>query len=64
MIPDLTEKGRIVIIDKDNIRHQIIVPAGMMSDIVKPLWEERVVVTGLKRGKQVFLEDIQREGEE
>ncbi len=35
-----------------------------MSDIVKPLWEERVVVTGLKRGKQVFLEDIQREGEE
>jgi hypothetical protein len=39
---------------------RIIVPAGMMSDIVKPMWEEAVVVTAATSKKGIFLKSIRR----
>jgi len=38
--------------------HSVRVPEGMMSDIVKPLWDCHVVVTGTKVGKLITLQDI------
>jgi len=38
--------------------HTIIVPEGMMDDIVKPLWDEVVVVTGYKKNKKIHLREI------
>lgn len=36
----------------------LIVPEGMMSDIVKPLWESRVNVIGIKKGQSYYLDSI------
>jgi hypothetical protein len=30
----------------------------MMSDIVRPLWEMEVLVTGVRKGKKISLQDI------
>jgi len=49
---------QIRVVDDRNKTHTILVPEGLMDDIVKPLWGERVVVMGRKRGKMVVLEDI------
>lgn len=40
------DEQAIKLIDDDNKQHVIVVPGGMMSDIVKPLWDERVQITG------------------
>jgi hypothetical protein len=42
------------------VKHRIIVPEGMLSDIVRPLWEEKVSVTGIQTGTNIHLLDIQR----
>jgi hypothetical protein len=59
-LADSRTKGRdeIEIVDAGNVRHRIIVPLGMMSDIVKPLWDTPVVVTGIQKGKKILLEEI------
>jgi hypothetical protein len=48
----------IVLEDDTGQEFRIAVPPGMMSDIVKPLWEERVSVSGLKRQGVIYLEFI------
>ena len=53
-------KRAIKIIDEKGKSHNIIVEEGMMSDIVKPLWEETVRVTGFRRRRDVVLEDIRK----
>jgi hypothetical protein len=53
-------QGKIRIIDRKGAAHVVAVPEGMMADIVKPLWEDEVVVTGTKVGKRILLEDIRR----
>lgn len=53
-------KQSIRLIDDEGKSHNVIVPEGMMSDIVKPLWEERVQVSGFYRGRSIRLEDISR----
>jgi len=51
-------KESIQLVDDNGKSHNIIVPEGMMSDIVKPLWEERVKVTGYYVRNSIRLEDI------
>jgi hypothetical protein len=51
-------QGKIHIIDKDGSSHTVIVPPGMMADIVKPLWETEVVITGNRKKKVMHLTDI------
>lgn len=52
------QSGEIAIVMPGNARARVIVPAGMMSDIVKPLWEAEVEVTGIRKGKKVHLMQI------
>lgn len=62
LLADARHSGRekIQIIDELGQAHNVIVPEGMMSDIVRPMWEERVRVSGLYRGQSIVLEDISR----
>jgi hypothetical protein len=48
----------IQIISVGNVRHTVVVPPGMMSDIVKPLWDTEVTVTGMQKGKKIQLLQI------
>lgn len=54
------EKGVIQIIDKNNLAHRVRVPEGMMSDIVRPLWEYKVTVTGILKDKTIHLQTIEK----
>lgn len=49
----------IKLLDEQGKQHTIIVPPGMMDDIVRPLWDYRVSVTGARvRWGRIILEDI------
>lgn len=50
----------IRLVDERSEEYRIAVPPGMMSDIVKPLWEDLVTVTGTRRYHTIHLEDIRR----
>ena len=52
--------GTIKLEDEDGLVHEILVPEGMMGDIVRPLWDDTVVVTGTRRGNRIRLEGIDR----
>lgn len=54
----LKKTNEIQLVSAGNIRHTVVVPTGMMSDIVKPLWEEEVAVTGTQKGKKIYLTQI------
>jgi tetratricopeptide (TPR) repeat protein len=54
------EKGKISIEDDGGARHPVIVPPGLMDDIVKPLWKERVSIRGVRGARGVELSQIQR----
>lgn len=47
----VSQKDKIQIIDEVKTKHTLIVPAGMMSDIVKPLWDSKVIATATLKGK-------------
>ncbi len=51
-------EGQIEIVDKEGTPHKVRVPRGMMSDVVKPWFEEEVIVLGRRRGEMVVLESI------
>lgn len=52
-------EGRIKLVDSANEVYVIAVPEGMMTDIVKPLWDDEVVVRGEKVGAIIHLEEIE-----
>lgn len=54
------KKQVIKLVDDGGKSHYVVVPEGMMTDIVKPLWEDVVVVTGIKMGREIHLEDIKK----
>ncbi len=47
-----SKSNTIKVVDDENTRHSFYVPEGMMADIVKPLWANRVRVIGARRGKR------------
>jgi hypothetical protein len=55
-------RARIKLIsDASRREYTVIVPSGWMADIVKPLWQDRVVVTGIPRNDDTIeLQDISR----
>lgn len=55
-------RGRIVLVAADGEQHRVVVPPGMMRDIVRPLYEDEVVVTGKRRATSptIFLEAIEQ----
>ena len=52
------QAGEIEIVTSGNVRVKVVVPPGLMSDIVKPLWESEVEVIGTRKGKKVHLMQI------
>jgi hypothetical protein len=44
--------------DATGKKHRVRVPAALMDDIVRPLWDYEVVVTGWREGRTIILEDI------
>ena len=53
-------KNEIRLVDTRSAEHKIVVPEGMMDDIVRPLWDYDVEVVGLRRGRVITLETIAR----
>lgn len=54
-------ESQVKLIDGNNKTWTIIVPEGLMSDIVKPYFEENITITGLKikgKNKTLRLQDI------
>lgn len=51
-------QGSIEVVDKQGKTHRLSVPRGMMSDIVKPMFEERVIVRAQRKGNVLLLESI------
>ncbi len=51
-------ESSIRLVDEAGRKHPILVPTGMMNDIVKPLWDEQVRVTGVKVGRLITMENI------
>ena len=56
-------ENAIQVIDR-NLSSRIIVPPGMMNDIVRPLWDHRVVIQAIRKGRTLTLEDIEPDEEE
>lgn len=54
-------KREIRLVDEENKTYKIHVPKGMMDDIVKPLWDEEVIVKGTYKSKTIIqLKDIDK----
>jgi hypothetical protein len=51
-------RGLIKVVDREGREHRIRVPAGMMRDIVRPMYEDEVVVLGRRRGSTIMMETI------
>jgi len=52
-------QGRIEIVDDDGISHHVKVARGMMSDIVRPMFEQKVLVTGRQEHDLILLDAIE-----
>ncbi len=56
---DDRKKKRTIQIEEDNgLTRTIIVPEGMLDDIVKPLWDEIVIVKGYEENNKIYLNEI------
>lgn len=53
-------EGKIKLIDDQGGEHPIFVPEGMLNDIVRPLWDDKVAVTATKKKGKMMLETIDR----
>jgi hypothetical protein len=51
--------GRVQLLDKENRTHTIRIPISQMQDIVQPYFDNYVIITGRRRGKSIFFEDIE-----
>ena len=49
---------QIRVVDSEGKPHPVDVPAGMMNDIVRPMWDERVVIQGMRAGNRITMVTI------
>ena len=52
------ESNIIKIVNDEGRRRSVKVPEGMMNDIVRPMWDSKVVIKGLRKGRSIVLQDI------
>jgi hypothetical protein len=52
--------GKIQLVEESGLSHPVSIPEGMMNDIVRPLWDDVVTVTGIRKGRIVHLKEIVR----
>ena len=50
--------AKIHVVDAEGTSHRVIVPPGMMTDIVKPLWESEVEIMGTRKRSAIHLTSI------
>jgi len=48
----------IKLLDENGVKHSVVVPPGMMDDIVRPLWSSRVTVSGSRSRGRILLIEI------
>lgn len=61
LFADATRQQNLIkLVEESGKHHSILVPPGMMDDIVRPLWDYRVTVTGVQEGKKILLTDIMK----
>ena len=53
-----SKKSKVKLTDNKNKDFEIIVPKGLLSDIVKPYFEELVIIKGSQKGNKIELRDI------
>ena len=58
------QKNSISIVGKDNRARRVIVPRGMMLDIVKDHWGDEVVATVHSSGKTFILDELESKSTE
>ena len=54
------EHSIIRVVDSEGRAQKVLVPPGMMDDIVRPLWDYEVTIIGLRERGTIVLEDIRR----
>ena len=59
---DAINDNVIRVVDSSGRKHSVEVPEGMMSDIVRPMWNSNVTITGLRTGGGVMLQTIHDNG--
>ena len=52
------KKGHIVIVEPGGNKHKVEVKRGIMKDVVQPMFEEDVIVSGVREGGLIHLENI------
>jgi hypothetical protein len=55
-----SKKSKIKLTDSKNVDYEIEVPQGLLSDIVKPHFEDTVLIKGVQKGKIIELKDIEK----
>lgn len=55
-----SKMSKIKLTDANKKDYVIIVPKGLLSDIVKPYFEDTVIIKGLQKGKNIELQDIEK----
>ena len=58
LFADARKTDKIKLVRGDQTSSNIVVPKGMMDDIVRPMWGSYVRVTGVRKGKNLLLEEI------
>ena len=53
------EANVIKIVNDAGRGRSVRVPEGMMNDIVRPMWDSKVIVRGLQEGRRITLQDIE-----
>jgi hypothetical protein len=53
-----SKRGKIHVVDAEGTSHTVVVPIGMMTDIVKPLWELEVEIAGTRKRNVIHLATI------
>lgn len=54
-----SKKSKIKLTDDNSKDFIITVPKGLLSDVVKPYFEEEVILKGIKTGKKIELTDVE-----
>ena len=58
LFADARKTDKIQLVGRDQAASNIVVPKGMMDDIVRPMWGSYVRVTGVRKGGSLVLEEI------
>ena len=54
-----SEENVIKIVNDKGRRRSVTVPIGMMNDIVRPMWDSKVIIRGLRKRRTIVLQDIE-----